>query len=74
MTETKPTKAEIFEAFIYIHNKNMEGDIYLPLDVPQVIENLEAAEDGVWIRNCAVWISFDDVKQALKDKKASTLD
>ena len=74
MTEAKPTKAQIFEAFDYIHNKNMEGDIYLPADLPQVIEDLETAEDGVWVRNCAVYIDFDDVRQALADKRLSTPD
>ena len=74
MTETKPTKAQIFEAFDYIYNKNMDSDIYLPCDLPQVIEDLEAAEDGVWIRNCAVWLSFGDVHQALEDKRLSTPD
>ena len=72
MTETNPTKAQIFEAFDYIHNKNMEGDIYLPCDAPQVAEDIEAAEDGVWVHHCRVWISFDDVRDALKDKARST--
>ena len=70
MTDPKPTKDQIFEAFDYIHNKNMEGDIYLPSDAPKIVEDYESADpdEGVWIRNCAVWISFADVEQALKDK------
>ena len=72
----KPSRTQIFEAFDYIHNKNNEGDIYLPSDVPHVVEDYESAhpEDGVWIRNCAVWLDFDEVRQALADKKLSTPD
>jgi hypothetical protein len=60
------TQAQVFSAFRYIHNSNLEGDIYLPSDQPEVMDDSDTSE-GVWIHNCAVWISNEQIEQALAD-------
>ena len=60
------TKAQIFTAFRLIHNKNMEGDIYLPSDQPEVMDDCDGAAGGVWIHHCAVWISDEEIDDALR--------
>lgn len=59
------TKDQIFTAFRLLHNKNMEGDIYLPSDQPEVMEGHDGC-GGFWIHHCAVWISDEEIDDALQ--------
>ena len=56
---------DVFRAFIRLHNDNDDGDIYLPHDAPLELMTDDCGE-GVWVKNCNVWISTEQIKEQLK--------
>jgi hypothetical protein len=59
------SKDQVFQAFRDLYNDDLEGDIYLPSDQPEEIEDTDTSE-GYWIRHCSVWISCTQVESALE--------
>lgn len=57
------TEALVIEVFRHVHASE-EGDIWLPgLASPPLTSPLEDIQDaeGVWVRNCAVWLPLEQI-------------